>query len=155
MGGASPAARLLLGGLLLLGCVDAPGEGARLRAALRPHLDAVEAYDGWARRLGLAEGAFRSDASLEEAAFAPLASGRGAAVAAWITLSGPRDLALRWPGDAPGLPEEGWRRARLPTLGPVELRAFEVDGRAVVLLRRERESVAEGRLAVTQALPIE
>lgn len=143
-----------LGACLLVACSSGPSEARRMRAALEPYLDEVAAYDRWARRLGLADAAFRSEAALREAAFAPLRRERRVA-AAWLQRRGPDARTLRHPEDAPALPEDGWVRVVTEDLGELhaQRRRLRIAGRERewILIRRSRPAPGGATLHVTLA----
>lgn len=125
-----------------------------MRAVIEPCLSEVATYDRWARRLGLADAAFRSEEALREAAFAPLQRQRLIA-AAWLERDGPDRRVLRHPSDAPALPSDGWVRVVTEDLG--ELRAQTRDlrigegERRFALIRRSRPAPGGATLHVTLA----
>lgn len=143
-------------GVVLAGCAGRSGETAELRAAIEPHLAEIAEYDRWARRVGLADPAFRSEAALEEAAFAPLR--RSSRVrAAWLTREGPDPRDLRHPRDAPSLPG-AWSRVQ-SQLGPLDVQRtlLELAGqeRAYLVVRRTGPAPGDAVLHVTLAFDAE
>lgn len=110
-------------------------------------------YDRWARRVGLADSAFRSEGALEEAAFAPLRRS-SRVVGAWLTREGPDARELRHPRDAPSVPDR-WTRVRTDELGPVEVQraSMRLGGqeRACLVVRRSGPAPAGAILHVTMA----
>ena len=141
-------------GALLAGCSSGPSPSARMQEEIAPHLEELARFDRWARRLSLADSAFRSEDALEEAAFAPLRR-RPRVVAAWLERVGPDARALRHPHDAPALPEDGWVTVRTEALGELvaQRRAMTVGGREapVTLIRRSRDAPGGAVLHVTMA----
>jgi len=125
-----------------------------MRRTIDPFLDQFAAYDRWARRLGLADSAFDSEAALREAAFAPLRE-RGLVAAAWLERRGPDPRRLTYPERAPSLPDGGWIRVRTEPLGELEARRADLrlggEARSVVLVRRTRPAPGGARLRVTVA----
>jgi hypothetical protein len=138
----------------VLGC-GTPTAPTELRAAIAPYLDEMAAYDRWARRLGIAEPAFRSEDALREAAFAPLRR-RPRVAAAWLEREGPDARTLRYPDDAPALPDDGWVRVVTDELGELHaqrrrLAIGHAAERELTLVRRSRPAPDEGILHVTLA----
>jgi hypothetical protein len=126
-----------------------------MRDAIEPYLGEVATYDRWARRLGLADAAFRSEEALREAAFAPLRRQRRVA-AAWLEREGPDARELSHPAGAPALPEDGWVRVVTEDLGELHaqrrhLRIGERE-REFTLIRRRRPAPGGATLHVTLAL---
>lgn len=128
-------------------------DAAALQEAVAPHLEEMAAYDRWARRVALADSAFRSEAALEEAAFAPL-RGRPAVVAAWLRREGPDPHELTHPRSAPELPE-AWTRVQSSELGPLEVQraTLRIEGveRPCVVVRRSGPAPGGATLHVTLA----
>ncbi len=149
-----PHVRLLAVVGLLLGACGGHGDPARMREAVEPYLDEMAEYDRWARRLSLADAAFRSDEAMEEAAFAPLRTAPRVA-AAWLVRAGPDAHLLTHPEGAPALPEDGWTRVRTDALGMVDAQAktMRIDGREreYLLIRRSAPAPGEATLHVTLA----
>ena len=149
----------LLASAALVGCGGGPSEPARMRESIEPYLDDMAGFDRWARRLSLADSAFRSEAAREEAAFAPLRRQRRIA-AAWLVREGPDPQSLRHPSDAPELPTEGWVRVLTEDLGELtaQRRTLRIGDRERIftLIRRSRDAPGGGVLHVTVACaPIE
>ncbi len=144
--------------LCLLGAVACSGgpreDAARMQSAVEPYLDDVAAYDRWARRLSLADAAFRSDAALEEAAFAPLRD-EPRVVAAWLEREGPDPRTLAHPPGAPALPSSGWVRIRTAELGELDAQhatlAIGGEDRELLLIRRSAPAPGGATLHVTLA----
>jgi hypothetical protein len=138
---------------ILVACSGASDPGP-MRDALEPRLDAFGEYDRWARRLGLADEAFRSEESLAEAAFAPVRD-RDDIVAAWLVREGPDGRSLAYPDDAPPVPRDGWVHVQTRTLGEVEGRhaVLHLDQRArqCLLIRRSAPAPGDAILHVTLA----
>lgn len=142
------------------GCDRGPSDAEVMQREIAPHLDELARYDRWARRLSLAGAAFRSEAALEEAAFAPL-RGRPRVVAAWLDRVGPDARSLVYPAGTPELPEDGWVTVQTRDLG--ELRAQHRTwslGQApmqTTLIRRSRPAAGGAVLHVTLAFadPVE
>ena len=137
-----------------LGC-DSPTPPTELRAAIGPYLEEMAAYDRWARRLGIAESAFHSEDALREAAFAPLRR-QPRVAAAWLVREGPDAGTLRYPDEAPTLPEDGWVRVITDELGDVHaqrrrLAIGQTPERELTLIRRSRPAPDGGTLHVTVA----
>lgn len=146
---------LLLLCLALVGCETGPSEARLLSPEIEPWLDEHARYDRWARRLGLADSAFRSRDALREAAFAPL-RGRSQVRAAWLVREGPDGAELRYPDGAPALPTEGWVRVRTDhELGEVHAQQVPMtlggEERTVTLIRRSRPAPGDAILHVTLA----
>jgi hypothetical protein len=118
-----------------------------------PHLEKLAGFDRWARRVGLADSAFRSEEALEEAAFAPLRREPGV-LAAWLVREGPDARELRYPRAAPPLPSE-WTRVQTAELGPIDVQRATLrlggDERACLLTRRSAPAPAGATLHVTMA----
>jgi hypothetical protein len=129
-----------------------------MRAAVEPHLEKVAEYDRWARRLGLADPAFRSEDALAEAAFAPLRDDSDV-VAAWIDREGPDARSIAYPDDAPALPRDEWERVRTEELGDLEARYAAIrvgdEERRCLLVRRSAPAPGDAVLRVTLAFPAE
>lgn len=123
-----------------------------MRVAIEPFLDEHARFDRWARRLSLGDSAFRSREALEEAAFAPLRE-RRRVVAAWLQRVGPDPLELRYPGDAPALPGDGWVRVRTESHGEVRAQRRELtvgeSRRRLTLIRRSEPAPGGATLHVT------
>lgn len=138
------------------GCDTRPSEARRLRLDVAPFLEELSRFDAWARRLDLAESAFRSREALVEAAFAPLREHRRV-TAAWLVRVGPGPTELRHPADAPALPSEGWVRVVLPDHPLEEVHAQRArlrlrgQEREVLLVRRSRPASGGATLDVTMA----
>ncbi len=128
-----------------------------MRMAIEPYLEEHARFDRWARRLSLGDGAFRSQAALQEAAFAPLRE-RGRARAGWLVREGPDAQELRYPEGAPPLPEAGWVRVRTDEHGEVAGRraTLELEGepRELTLVRRSRPAPGGATLHVTLGFPV-
>lgn len=137
-----------------LGCSSGSSDPARLQRDIAPFLDELAAYDRWARRISLADSAFHSDDAQREAAFAPLRS-QPRVAAAWLDRVGPDPRALRYPDDAPALPEDGWVRVVTQELGELsaQRRHLTIGDRAreFRLLRRSRDAPGGAVLHVTLA----
>ncbi|MCA9610141.1 MAG: hypothetical protein KC619_31305 [Myxococcales bacterium] len=154
----SSALCLLLAGVTcaLAGCDTRPSEAGRLRTDIEPFLDEHARFDAWARRLDLAESAFRSREALVEAAFAPLRE-RPRVVAAWLIREGPGATELRYPPGGPSLPDDGWVRVVLPDHPLDEVQAQRCslhvgdEDRPLVLVRRTRPATGGAMLSVTTA----
>ncbi|MCB9592954.1 MAG: hypothetical protein H6719_09505 [Sandaracinaceae bacterium] len=152
----SIGALLLVASALLLACDPQPSDARRLRTDIEPFLDEVARFDAWARRMDLAESAFRSREAMAEAAFAPIRD-RPRIVAAWLVREGPGAMELRHPADAPTLPEDGWVRVLLPDhpLDEVTAQRRELrvgaEARQLVLIRRSRPAPDRATLHVTLA----
>jgi hypothetical protein len=146
---------LLLIPLLAIACASERDPGP-MRAAVEPRLEAFAEYDRWARRLGLADSAFRSDEALAEAAFAPLRE-RSDVAAAWLHREGPDAQTLAYPDGAPAPPESGWVPVRTDALGEVEGQHFTLRSgereRRCVLIRRSAPAPGDAVLHVTVAFP--
>ncbi len=140
-------------GAWALGCSAGSTDAAALRAAVAPHLDEMAEYDRWARRVSLADSAFRSRAALEEAAFAPLRQS-SRVLAAWLTREGPDPHELVHPRDAPRLPE-GWTRVRTDALGELQVQRASLrlggDARLCLLIRKSGPAPGGAVLHVTLA----
>lgn len=140
----------------LSGCDARPSEAGRLRTDVEPFLDEHARFDAWARRLDLAESAFRSREALVEAAFAPLRE-RPRVVAAWLVREGPGPTELRYPPGAPSLPADGWVRVALPDHPLDEVHAQRCrlpvgeEDRELLLIRRSRVASGGATLHVTTA----
>ncbi len=147
---------LAIAALAACACDSAPSEARRLRTDIEPFLDEHARYDAWARRLDLAESAFRSREALVEAAFAPLRD-RPRVAAAWLVREGPGATELRYPPDAPTLPADGWVRVLLPDHPLEEVHAQRrrlrvgAEDRELVLIRRSRPASDDATLHVTLA----
>lgn len=151
--------RLCLAALACAACSSGPRpDAARMQALVAPHLEAFAEFDRWARRLSLADPAFRSEEALEEAAFAPLRGDRRVA-AAWLVREGVDPRTLAHPSDAPAPPEDGWTRIRVQPLGELDAReaTLRIGGeeRACLLVRRAAPAPGEATLTVTLAFPRE
>jgi hypothetical protein len=132
-----PGRHHLLIALVLAACSSAPREGLSPDEATRlaaPRLDAFAEFDAWARRVALADPAFRSRASLEETAFSPL-RGEDEVRGAWIVRRGTEARVLAMQADArePPAPSH-WVTLRGAT--PDGVRVARVAD-AVVLTRTE------------------
>ena len=136
------------------GCAGAPSDSARVRRAVEAHAEDFARYDRWARRLGLADSAFRSEEALAEAAFAPIRRDRDIA-AVWLVREGPDARALRHPEDAPDLPGGGWVTVVTEPLGPLEAQQTSLtvggEARDAILVRRSRPTQGDATLHVTIA----
>lgn len=145
--------RLLSFSLALLACTS-PSDPGPMREALEPRLPAFAEYDRWARRLGLADEAFRSEEAMSEAAFAPLRE-RTDVAAAWLVREGPDARRLAHPSDAPPLPSDGWTRVLTEELGALEARHavlhIEQRPRQCLLIRRSAPAPGDAVLHVTVA----
>ncbi len=151
------APRAALAAAIALACACSGGpraDAARLQAEVEPHLADVAAFDRWARRLSLADSAFRSHEALEEAAFAPLRDDERVA-AAWIVREGPDARELAHPASAPAQPEEGWVRIRSEALGELDARRATLrlgrEERECLLVRRSAPAPGGATLHVTMA----
>lgn len=147
--------RLCLAALVCAACSGGPrSDAARMQALVAPHLDAFAEFDRWARRLSLADAAFRSDEALEEAAFAPL-RGDGRVAAAWLVREGVDPRTFAHPRGAPAPPEDGWTRIRADPLGDLDAReaALPIRGRErpCLLVRRSRPAPGGATLHVIVA----
>lgn len=135
-------------------CSSGPTEAAQMRRVIEPCLQDVATYDRWARRLGLADGAFRSSEALNEAAFAPLRR-QPRVAAAWIERAGPDARALHHPDDAPALPDDGWVRVVTEALGELHAQRRRLSigerEREFTLVRRSRPAPGDATLHVTIA----
>lgn len=151
------ALRAALAAVIALACACSGGpraDAARLQTEVAPYLTDVAAFDRWARRLSLADSAFRSHEALEEAAFAPL-RGDERVAAAWIVREGPDARALAHPSSAPAQPEDGWVRIRSEGLGALDVRRATLrlgrEERACLLVRRSAPAPGGATLHVTMA----
>lgn len=147
--------RLLFFSALLSACGAGPSEEAvAAREMAEPYLEPLATYDRWARRLSIGDVGFRSEAALNEAAFAPLRRERRV-VAAWLDRVGPDARSLRYPDDAPPRPDGGWVRFVTEDLGELDGQRAELSvgdrSGEFVLLRRTRDAPGSARLEVTLA----
>lgn len=135
--------------LALGGC--GPGEPELdAHAVALAHAEQLEELSRWARRLDSTASTFASRAALEEAAFARYRRDESI-YGVWIERQGPDPSTLAHPAGAQ-LPELRWQRARVRSLGEVEVaRTTLAQGTALVL--RHRSAVGDGaQLVVTLAL---
>jgi hypothetical protein len=141
--------------LVLIACSgdDSP---ARFRSEIEPHLDVFGDFDRWARRLSLADSAFRSEEALAEAAFAPLRDD-ARVLAAWLDREGPDPAHLAHPEGLAPPPSEGWVRVRTEELGELEARRATLEKgdrpRSCLLIRRSAPAPGSAILHVTLAFP--
>ena len=139
---------------VLVGCSSGPTSSAELREAIAPHLSELASFDRWARRLSLADGAFRSEEALEEAAFAPLRRVSGVR-AAWLNRVGPDPRGLHYPSEGPAAPQAGWIRIQSEELGELEAQVGSLtlfgQREDVTLIRRSRDAPGGAVLQVTMA----
>ncbi|MFK7989692.1 MAG: hypothetical protein AB8I08_26980 [Sandaracinaceae bacterium] len=141
--------------LFATGCDSGPSEAETMQTEIAPYLDEVARYDRWARRLSLAGAAFRSEAALEEAAFAPLRD-RSRVRAAWLDRQGPDARSLSYPEHAPVPPTAGWVTVQTRDLGEVEAQhgVLELGEEPVrvTFIRRTRPASGGAVLQVSMAL---
>ncbi|MEC7522408.1 MAG: hypothetical protein VYE22_21150 [Myxococcota bacterium] len=135
---------------LSFGCGGEPPGAADTRRAVEVHLDDFAAYDRWARRLGLADSAFRSEAALAEAAFAPLRQEEDV-IAAWLIREGPDARSLRSPDGAPPPPGSGWVTIQTEGLGALDAQRAPIGDERATFIRRSRPTQGDATLHVIVA----
>jgi len=147
---------LALGALAALACGRGAASAREAASAAEPHLDRFAEIDQWMRRAVMADSAFRSRASLEEAAFAPFL--RDEAVAEiWIDVAGARTDRLSMRGTT--LPKPAWvriadarlRELRVAPAVTLEPAARDRPGATAVLIAREAPLEDGLRVRVTVA----
>lgn len=113
-------------------------------AAVDAHAEEFARFGRWARRVLVSRAAFRGDAALREALFAPLRR-KGAAARAWVVLPGSREVLRLGERDPATPPDVDWTTVRHPRLGPVRVASWTGGdcARGCVLISRRLPSDAE------------
>ncbi len=139
------SATLVLAGLLLGGCGRSGLPPREAAAIVEPHLDHLEAYERWSRRIVSARVAFSHRSALEEALFAPVRR-TDPVWGVWVFRSdhGPPDLHWGHRTDPPKA--LSWTAVQHERLGELEISAatladprrsrFRAEEERCVLVRR-------------------